>query len=179
MLNIVAGHILEDEPTQDKFFAVEEDVETQKGRAEYVPKFLEDFTNAKVLSTKPNILIGTSNNELTQIASNYTDTSLCVYDVFKKNNFDKFRKKMVAINILLRDTQEEAEEFMSQFDNQRIKDYTLYGTKQNIIDKLLTLENDGATDVMISNFYIDPIYKNIHEMVKEIVSTGQSDHNRV
>jgi alkanesulfonate monooxygenase SsuD/methylene tetrahydromethanopterin reductase-like flavin-dependent oxidoreductase (luciferase family) len=178
-LNVVSGQILKDEYVVDKHLDLDIDIQEVSNRLKYVSKFLKDFSEIEIESGKPEILVGTGNNNLIKDIKKYTDISLCMYDDFKKNDFSNFKRKMVSIQIVLRDTKIEADEFMNKFKGTRQEINTIYGTKETLIKKIMDLEHEGITDVLISLIPGDKKSTKGIEIVRDILRIRQNSNIHV
>lgn len=168
-LNIVSGQIGEDEPVPDKHFDVDSDIKTIDGRLDYVSKFLEDFDKIPIYSGRPELLVGTGNPEIVKHVKKYTDISLCMYDDFERNDLSSFKRKMVSVQVVVRDSQEEADYFMKQFEGTRQIKNAIYGTRDSAVKRIIELENEGITDVLISPIFGDPDSIKALEIIKYIL----------
>ena len=166
--NIVSGQILEDERPPEKVFGVDTDINDKYERLMYIEKFLEDLYKILPEGERPEVVVGTGNKKVIDIAKRYTDISLCMYDDFKKNDLSFFKKKMVSIHVLLRDTEDEADTAMLKFKGTRQAENIIYGTKESVINKILKLEDEGITDVLISITHEESDPQKIYEIVKDI-----------
>lgn len=168
MLNIVSGEILNNEEDPDPSYEVEEDVTTREGRLLYIPKFIDQLMSLKFLSSKPKIIVGTRNQSIINHIRKYTDISLCMYDDLKHVDISSFPKRMVSVQVLIRDTEEEAEQAVDSLISGRQKDYTIFGTTESIYKKFIEMKNQNITDVLISHVYGDSNINQIHELVFNI-----------
>jgi|LauGreDrversion4_2_1035121.scaffolds.fasta_scaffold173245_3 alkanesulfonate monooxygenase SsuD/methylene tetrahydromethanopterin reductase-like flavin-dependent oxidoreductase (luciferase family) len=156
MLNIVSGETSGEKKDPDPCYEVNVDINTPQGRLDYVPIWLEKFTNTYAMGKKPTILVGTKNIELLNSTKQYTDISLCMMDDYVRNP-DQYRlnynRRMVSAQVIIRNTDEEALEIINNTytSKPRIKDWTLWGSRETVKQKIINLKDIGVTDVMLNN----------------------------
>lgn len=156
MLNIVSGETSGEKKHPDPCYEVEIDITTPQGRLDYVPIWLEKFTNTYAMGKKPTILVGTKNVDLLNATKQYTDISLCMMDDYIRDPDQyklNYNRRMVSAQVIIRDTDEEALRIINETysEKPRIKDWTLWGSRETVKQKIIDLESIGITDVMLNN----------------------------
>lgn len=176
MLNIVSGETSGEKKDPDPCYEVDTDITTHQGRLDYVPVWLEKFTNTYAMGKKPTILVGTKNEELLNATRKYTDISLCMVNDYISNP-DKYRlnydKRMISAQVVIRNTDEEALGVLESTytESPGIKAWVLWGSRETVKQKILDLGAMGVTDVMLNNG-TDVIYQDadvIDQLVYEII----------
>jgi len=90
-------------------------------------------------------------------------------DYVKKDNRIINNKQMIAISILIRDSKEEAENFIENNGGERAKQWTIYGDYNTVKDTLRNLNNIGVTDIIISKSEGDNQVYRVHDLVQEMI----------
>ena len=114
------------------------------------------------------VMSGMSDNTI-DTASIFADYNLCMMDSYV-NNPEKFKRnnnRMVCAAIIIRDTYEEAEKAVDQIKQKHQKRWTIFGTEEQVIEKIKYLESIGVTDLMIRTHRNDDQYNLIHNLVKK------------
>ncbi len=168
VLNIVSGQILDAEDEPDPVIGNIENISTSEDRKQYLIKFLDKLMGLEILHKKPNIVVGTRDQFVTDEISKHAEMSLCMYDDYNNLNLNSFDKRMVAVQILIRNSLEEAEKLLDQDQDIRQKYCTFYGTKEMVIEQIKNAQKMGITDLLISPYSLDENIDSIHELVYEL-----------
>lgn len=173
ILNLLSG---QDTPNQDKhqtFYNNSLLIESKQSRREYVRTYIKELLSNNLISVKPKFVISGYSEYAISTAQMHDQTILSMLTEYKsmKDRFAHNKQKMVAINLLIRNTAEEARNILEdmienwinpQYDEatkQKIregeKNNSLWGTAQEVKQQLLSLEQDGVTDVLITIFSLD------------------------
>jgi len=167
IINFVAGNLLEDEstpiPTVDRILE-KMDIDS---RRDHLNKFLEIFKGLP--GDKPEIAISGSSEKILIAAEEYADALIVeLFPYINKHIYRKnINKKIVTVNLCIRETQEEINEI---FKNKTIRgiDLEYSGTKDKVIGKILKLHDIGIRDIMVSAGFGDSQKYRIHDLVKTI-----------
>ncbi len=110
MLNIVSGETSGEKKDPDPCYEVDIDITTPQGRLDYVPVWLEKFTNTYAMGKKPTILVSTKNIDLINATKDYTDISLCMVNDYVSDP-DKYKlnysRRMISAQVIIRNSDEE------------------------------------------------------------------------
>jgi hypothetical protein len=113
---------------------------------------------------------GTSNKTL-ESANTFAQYNLMMLSDFMNSPntyLNHNEKRMVCLAIIIRDSFHEAENIVNSIEHPHQKDWTLYGTENDIINKLKDIKNIGATDIMIRVHRNDKEIDRIHNMILKI-----------
>jgi hypothetical protein len=173
MINILAGdvHNRSDESDQMDIYGNTHSLLDVEQRKVFVRNFLYQCNDLPLLKNKPEIVISGLSDFSIKTAEIFNSTILCMYDDFFKNEnrLSGCNKKMVSVKILVRDTLEEAEQDLNNnITVSRHKDFTVYGTEEEVISKIKSLKNFGVTDILIGAHDFDNNINKIHQLVKKI-----------
>jgi len=143
-----------------------------KSRREFVRQFVDKLIKQENLNYLPDFVFSGFSEYSIETSVMFNGTTLSMIDDFtaNKNRFKHSQKNMVAVKILLRDNEEDAKIALDKLiEREREKNYTIYGTPQQVAQSLLSLESEGVTDVMIMVYPHDPITdRTIHKMIHDI-----------
>jgi anaerobic selenocysteine-containing dehydrogenase len=74
---------------------------------------------------------------------------------------------MVSAQIVIRDTYEEAKEFMNNYIKEKNKQaWTIFGSEKEILEEFKYLESIGITDIMLRTNNLDDKVNILHNFVK-------------
>ena len=137
-------------------------------RVVYTRKWAEKFVNLEVMSNTPELIFSGDSDYTVETANMYGSSTLCMYNSFNKNpkKFTRTQKTMVSVGIIVSYSKSAAEEILNSFNNPNAKDWTIYGTAEEVRLKLLELSNKGVTDILISNLASESENYRIHEIIK-------------
>jgi alkanesulfonate monooxygenase SsuD/methylene tetrahydromethanopterin reductase-like flavin-dependent oxidoreductase (luciferase family) len=168
ILNVVAGDLHKDETSIDDVLEINDLIRTYEDRVLYTKKWLNKFVNLKTLKNKPEIIVSGTSNQSIENANMYADGHLCVFDNYFNNIYPRVhtKKKMISCVVIIRDSAQEAEEFLNNNLTGSAKSSALYGTEDEVLDRVAYLQNLGVTDIMISQAPKDMEPDKIHKMVK-------------
>lgn len=167
IINFVAGDLLEDEnipiPTIDR---IHEKMDLDF-RRDHLNNFLQIFKDMQ--GDKPEIVVSGSSEKILLAAEKYADALIVeLYPYIDKNIYSKnINKKIIKINLCIRETQEEIDEI---FKNKTIQglDPEYSGTKDKVMKNVLKLHDIGIKDIMVSAGFGDLQKYRIHDLVKTI-----------
>ncbi len=172
MLNVVSGDIHDDETSVNDIVMFKEKLSTPDDRLVYTKEWMDKFISMFPDGNYPEIVMGGHSDFTREMANRYDATHLSMLDMHIKH-LDKENpiinnKQMVSISVLARETYEEAEEFMGLLENTSAKQWTIYGSKKEIEDKINYIKSLGVTDIIISGNTNDQHHDYIHDIIKEM-----------
>jgi hypothetical protein len=75
---------------------------------------------------------------------------------------------MVNFAVVIRDSKEEAQQFLNKLSNQNAEYWTIAGTEEDFKEHVLYLSSLGIKDIQISTFSEDDQIDRIHNTIKEM-----------
>jgi alkanesulfonate monooxygenase SsuD/methylene tetrahydromethanopterin reductase-like flavin-dependent oxidoreductase (luciferase family) len=175
MLNVVAGE-LSDNESFEGIQIKHNFLETPELRKELMIDFLKKIKKMKVLKHYPEIVIS-GVSELSYLAAEeYGTMHASMYDDYmkNKNKIPNSVKKMVSISIIIKNTEEEAKNLYDKIENKRQKQHCFYGTPENVMNRILSLKNEGVTDVLLHKIEFDTDAFLIHKTIKKYNDSKKS-----
>jgi hypothetical protein len=173
MLNIVSGDIHDEETSVNDIVMFKEKLSTPDDRLIYTKEWMDKFISMFPGGKTPEIVMGGHSDFTREMSNQYDATHLSMLDMHIKHlNKDKHiinNKQMVSVSIVARETYDEAELFMSQAENKSSKQWTIYGSKKEIVDKINEIKSLGVTDIIISASPNDQKQIYIHDIIKEMM----------
>lgn len=171
-LNILSGDLQPHETSIEDVVLISEHIDTSEKRTKYTQKWLKKFfIILRNKQYKPEIIVSGFSDLNTMNASIYADKQLVMLSTYKKDMIDKIKclGKMVSVPIFIGDNLTEKEVIEKNNNNEMMYESTIYGTEEEIINKILELKKIGITDVLI--YPIDNDQENIfHSMSKKLIS---------
>jgi hypothetical protein len=167
MFNIVSGDIHDSETSVDDIIFNKENFYTSQKRVMYTHEWIKKVLSIIDKKKVPEIVMsGTSDNTLNS-ASVFADYNLCMMDSFVDNpkKFKRNKNRMVCAALIIRNTYEEAEKVVDQIKQKHQKRWTIFGTEEQVLEKIKYLKSIGVTDLMIRNHNEDNKYNLVHEFV--------------
>ena len=170
MFNIVAGDLQDYELSINNITFGKENFDTVEKRVEYtriwIKKVLE-LIKKEYIDVPEIVMSGTSEKTLDS-AAEFADYTLCMLDSYirKPEIFQRNKKRMVSAALVIRDTHEEAERIVNEIDHKHQKEWTIFGTEQQVVEKIKYLESIGVTDLMIRTHRNDDQFDLIHNLAK-------------
>lgn len=173
IINIVSGDVIEGEETPRDVEEIEETVNSVEKRAKYLKTYLSNFDSMKVLKNRPEVYVSGSSDKVITTAVLHSDAILCTFSRYIKVKalVGSMRKIIVNVPIVVRDTNEEAEEFLKMTKYPRIGE-TIWGTKEKVKEELLKLDGIAITDIIVNAHDNDDQIDKIHEMLNEIINNN-------
>jgi hypothetical protein len=175
IFNIVAGDILKHETSVED--VVDLDISTPEKRTEYAGKWLEKFKKIKIMSKIPELAIaGISDNTL-ENAKKYGDFPIAMLHHYFQypEKYKDFKRIMISCAFVVRETQEEADNFVKNLPNKWESNWTIWGNEENVFNKIKSLQDLGITDILISTHNQDNKTELIHNFVKKIIDGQKLD----
>jgi alkanesulfonate monooxygenase SsuD/methylene tetrahydromethanopterin reductase-like flavin-dependent oxidoreductase (luciferase family) len=170
MFNVVAGDFKQDEKSLDNLIYINDQLQEYEQRVEYTAAWLEKFFEIRKNKSMPEIVISGTSDKTLESAEKYGDYSLCMVDKYleNKDKYIKIKNKMASAQIIIRETHEEANEFVKHLPDNH-KRVTLYGTEGQVISLINELAKSGVTDIMMRSHPEDNESYRINLMVKKII----------
>ena len=179
MLNLVHGMVGSNE-SFNGIMDNKDAISTREGRRTHSTEFIDKlFHSVKMFESfeMPEILVSGGSDDSIYLAKNTSNIIGLYYESFMKSperftsqNFDKI---FVFLSVLVFDTDEEAEERISNMteDERDPGGSPIYGSKETLKQKIKELESLGVTDIFFSQFnqYEDP--KPVHEFLEELTNS--------
>lgn len=153
---------------QTNVFGETEPLKDVDSRKKFVRDFVEKFYlyGEKVYS----VFSGKSDYSL-ETARIFEGTILCMVDDFlqMKSKFIDNKKIMVAIKLIIRDSEEDAVDALNSYaKREREKNFSIIGTKESVKEQFLNLEKEGVTDIMITLYDSDQeTRKRVHTFIRD------------
>ena len=145
-------------------------------RIEHVSKFLEKFKKLPTIKKMPELIISGKSDKTLENVVKYGDSTLCMYYDFLKEpeKFMVVKKRIAVASCLIRE-KNELEDSIKKLKEFQADSFTLYGTKNEVKEKILELYKSGATHVMLTKHHFDEKSYLIHEMVKEFILENKNN----
>lgn len=182
MFNWVAGdfHTRNDEPhTEFDIFLKSEPVDTVEKRTVFLRDFVKMYKLYCPTSAKPEMVFSGYSDYALDTVRMFNGTSLCMLDTYRGNaqRFEGIEKRMAAVTISILDSNNDIEEYSQKalHHNPNLMGHTLAGDYETVKNKILALENEKITDLLIIT-YVPSLdkswnkenYKRVNKLVKEI-----------
>ncbi len=151
-------------------------------RREYLKRFIKTLDSANMYHNfvMPESLLSGGSAESVALAADLGMHSANGYDSFVRGGYahyanKNFEKIFIQVDLLIRDTDEEAESAYQELVPDDYKGINIvYGSQETVIKKLSELRDLGATDLLISNSF--PCEKDerdiVHNFAKQMLASG-------
>lgn len=172
ILNVVSGDIHKDETSIDDLVWISNCLDSPEKRLPYTKEWLKKFNNL-ASDCMPEIFMGGHSNFTRRVANDFDATHISMLDMYREylKNPDRIvnKKQMVSLSILIRDSVEEAKDFIKENAVGNGLGWTLYGNRQDVLDQIKILEQSGVTDIIIAKINNDDKEDLIHELVGSLI----------
>jgi len=155
-INFLAGGVdsMKGEQEQTDIYGNTESLDSIVKRTEFVRKFVDQYKFYSFKKSTPELIFSGYSEYTTETAKILNGTSLSMIDDYR-NNIDRFsgiKNIMVSVCLIILDSKSEAEEYKKFLHTKsyRYVDMSIIGTRDFVKEKLLLLETEGITDVMIN-----------------------------
>jgi hypothetical protein len=166
-------------------------------RTTFLRNFIEQFRNVKIqgnLLEKTDMVFSGNSRYTLDTVKMFDGISLDLYASYKNktHEFDGIKRKMVLVNPVIFESEEEAEAYRDLLLNLKVEDdekafilnQCFIGTKDSVKKQLLKLENIGVTDILIDIFRSEnPTQKEPKEkdsiLVNELVSEINKEWEKI
>lgn len=169
ILNIAAGDLKNEETSIDDVVAIKDLLDTYEKRVEYTYQWLEKFTSLEYLNNKPEIVVSGTSLKTISNSEKYADAHLAMRSSYLEGLKVNTKRRIAACRVIVRDSNEEAEELFAKEQSQMMKDSTIFGTEEEVINKIKKMNMLGITDVLISRHPDDDQEHKIHAMTKRFL----------
>lgn len=174
MINFLAGDIKPDEDLEKGIVDYDDYTHSLVERIKYTQRFLEKFVTLETRKLTEIVIAGKSPDalETARKYGGYVVTMISEYmDVLSKPDLaeaiKKIKNKIVSVSILYADSEEEAKKKFEALHPVRQR-WTMYGTEDSIIEKIMDLQKIGVTDVLLhASELLDGGDEAVHSIVKK------------
>lgn len=181
LVNLVHGQI-GDYENFDGIMDLNDNLFDSNNRRKYLERFVETLNKAHLYGgfKMPECLVAGGSPDAIQMAARLGFHSANGYDSFIEggyNNYSNlnFEKIFIQVSLLIRDTDEEANEARNVFVPEPIRNINIIcGSPETVLNKLKELQNLGATDILVSNSFEGGRKERqiIHDFVSEQIKNG-------
>jgi len=136
-------------------------------RRKFVRDFVQEYKNYGLLKNIPRMVFSGDSSYVFETAHIY-DSDIMIYLDPYLNSLDKYKnysKKIIAVRVLARDTDAEAENDIKQISAFKGKNY-IYGSKETVAKKLLDLKQYNIPEIMVVTFPEDRRWENAIDAVR-------------
>lgn len=155
MFNWIAGdyHNRSDEKPQRDVYGESHNIDNIEKRKQFLRDFVLEFSNNKIITSKPEMVFSGYSDFTIETASMFKSTTLCMIDDYRKNidRFKEIQKIMVSVCVVILKPNEGVENYKEKIFsiNPRSIDTTIFGDTDTVKQRLLELENEGITDILL------------------------------
>lgn len=182
MLNWVAGdfHTRNDEPhVEFDIFGKSDSIDTVEKRNIFLRDFVKMYKLYCPHSALPGMVFSGFSDYSLDTVRMFNGTSLCMLDSYRGHieRFDGIENRMTAVTVSILDSNEDIEEYAKKalHHNPNLMGHTLAGDYETVKGKILALENEKITDLLIIT-YVPSLdkswnkenYTRVNRLVKEI-----------
>ena len=168
ILNIAAGDLKPEETSLEDVVRIGGFLKDHSDRVEYTSEWLEKFLNLKYFKNKPELVVSGTSSKTIDNSEKYGDIHLAMLSSYKDGFEVGTGRKMASCPVIIRDTHEEAKAIFDAEENHMSKFSMLYGTEDEVIEKIKRLEDIGITDCLLNSDRAGEDYR-IHKMVKKML----------
>jgi hypothetical protein len=188
ILNFLSGQDTPGQEDNNNYLNNKTILQDKQERREFIRKYVSDLSIHPLITTLPKFVISGYSEYAISTAEKFNATILSMLAEYLglKERYKTSSNKMVALNLLIRDTEEEAKFVLEQMikswvnkgyslEEQNViieteKKNTLLGTKEQVKQQILSLATEGITDVLVTIFNSDSdnvmVY---HSLIKDII----------
>lgn len=176
ILNILAGDFQKEENSIDNVLEINDIIRTYEDRVIYTKKWMDKFIQSDIFKKdpkiKPILVLSGSSKQTVENSEKYGDGHLTTYSKYKYelNSKVNTKIKMVYVEIIIRDTYEEAIKYIPKNSNEIQMQSTIAGTELQIIEKFKEMEKEGITDIMVCRKQEDKEQDRIHNLIKKLTN---------
>lgn len=178
ILNIASGDIKNDESSIDNIVFFKNSLDTPQKRLPYTNEWTEKFLKISNKWYTPEIIMSGHSEYTKKMVKKFDATHLSMMDEYVSSivydhNATRNKKNMVSLSIVIRNSHEEAFEFVKDSSpaniNNAIK-WTFFGTRNDIYRKIVDLQNKGVTDILFVPYENDENIIEVFEFIKNFNS---------
>lgn len=174
MLNVISGDIHDDENSVENIVMFKNELSTPESRLPYTEEWTEKFLQISKKWYTPEIIMAGHSDKTREMCNKFGFTHAAALDMhlnyIKKENAIVNQGQMVAFSILIRDTDQEAQDFLSKSTEPGADRWTIAGSEKYVIQKLNELKSLGITDFLISKSMYDEEEHRVHKLIKYITT---------
>lgn len=169
MFNIVAGDLQPWESSVNNIILNKEYFNTVEKRIDYTYEWMEKMLSLLSIEDIPEIIMSGTSEKTLNSASCFANYNLSMMNNYLENpdNFKKNKNRMVCAAVVMSDSHEEAKEFVDRLPLKHQKKWTIFGTEEEIKQKMLELKKIGVTDILLREHPNDPKFYLVHNFVKK------------
>jgi alkanesulfonate monooxygenase SsuD/methylene tetrahydromethanopterin reductase-like flavin-dependent oxidoreductase (luciferase family) len=162
IFNWLAGdqHNRSDEGDQLDVYGNSDTLNSVDKRKIFVRDFVSQYKSMDILKNCPDMVFSGYSDYTIETAKIFNSPTLCMIDDYRENVeiLKDLNKKMVALTVVILENDTEVEEYSNYLKSLTRREFktSIVGTKNSIIKKLLDLESEGITDVLINTLRQDP-----------------------
>lgn len=173
IFNIVSGDIHKGETSVEDLVMFSSQLSTPEQRLPYTEEWLEKFLNISKKWYTPEIFLAGNSEKTRSICNRFNFSHISALNMYldyiKKDNRVVNKMQTLSFSILIRDTDEEAEEFLKNNHEPGAEDWTIFGSPETIRQRLLDIKNLGITDCLIFKSKNDTQYYRVNNLIKEFM----------
>jgi alkanesulfonate monooxygenase SsuD/methylene tetrahydromethanopterin reductase-like flavin-dependent oxidoreductase (luciferase family) len=172
ILNVVSGDLHSDENSVNNIVMFGDQLSTPESRLPYTKEWIEKFLAISAKWYTPEILMGGHSEKTREMCNLFDFTHISALNMYleyvKKQDRIINKKQMVWVTALVRETEQEAKDFLSNNNMLGAEQWTILGTHDYVKNKLQDLQNLGVTDIIIAQLDNDTESYRIHNIVREL-----------
>ena len=168
ILNVAAGDLKPEETSIKDVVRIGEFLKDYPDRVEYTAEWLEKLLSLKYFKNKPELVVSGTSSKTLDSSEKYGDIHLAMLSSYGDGLNVKTLRKMSASPVIIRDTHEEAKAIFDAEENVMTKFSMIYGTEDEVLEKIKRLEDIGITDCLLNSDRVGEDDR-IHNMVKRML----------
>lgn len=169
MFNIVAGDIHDSEESIQNLILNKENFDTVEKRVQYTNLWIKKTLFLLEGEDTPEIVMSGISDKTLDSAALFADYTLCMVDTYIDNPelFKRNKNRMVCAAIVIRETYDEAEKIVNEIKEKHQKRWTIFGTEEQVVEKINYLNGIGVTDLLIKIHHEDSQYDLVHNLIRK------------
>ena len=144
-----------EEKPQTDVYQDSSSIDTIEKRKIFLRNFVSELKSCSLISSMPDMIFSGYSDYTIETANIFDSATLCMLDDYRKHKdiLSINKKIFVAFSVVIIDDETERSQIENILINyqDRLLDCTFVGTEDDIINKILNLESEGITDVLISS----------------------------
>ena len=173
-LNVLSGDLHEEETSVEDIVMFGDKISTPSDRLPYTLEWIEKFLKISSQWYTPEIMLAGHSDATRNMCNKFGFTHMSALnmhlDHLKKPDRIINKEQLVAGAMLIRETEQEAIDFLTTHNGERSIQWTIHGTAESVKKQILDLEQAGVTDLMISKNQYDNEHQRVHELVKTMIA---------
>ena len=136
-------------------------------RRKFVRDFVQEYKDYGLLKNIPRMVFSGDSSYVLETAHIYDSDIMIYLDPYLSSlhKYKNYSKKIIAVRVLARDTDAEAENDIKQISTFKGKKY-IYGSKETVAKKLLDLKQYDIPEIMVVTFPEDQRWGNAIDAVR-------------